>query len=76
MSKSKKKFLIKLLSKIISEINEEENMNEIHKNIIEPVVHKCIRELYPYMICGIVTISALFLLIISILVLNIKICYK
>tara|TARA_X000000950_G_C13915966_1_gene661009 strand:+ start:1141 stop:1371 length:231 start_codon:yes stop_codon:yes gene_type:complete len=76
MSKSKKRFLSQLLSKIIKEFNEEENMNEIHKNVIEPVVKKCIRELYPYMICGIVTISVLFLLIISILVLNIKICYK
>tara|TARA_B100000900_G_C20485670_1_gene677357 strand:- start:760 stop:990 length:231 start_codon:yes stop_codon:yes gene_type:complete len=76
MSKSKKRFFSQLINKIITEFNEEENMNEIHKNIIEPVVKKCIRELYPYMICGIITISALFLLIISILILNIKICYK
>ena len=72
--KTKKKFISQLINKIITEINDEENINDIHMNIIEPVVDKCIRELYPYMIGGIVTISTLFILIISILLLNIKIC--
>lgn len=76
MSQSKKKFFSQLINKIIEEFNEEDNMNDIKNNIIGPIVHKCIQQLYPYMICGIVTISTLFILIISILVLNIKICYK
>lgn len=66
----------KIFKKFIDEIKKKEKIDEICDNIIEPIVKKTIESLYSYILCGIVIIVVLFILIISILFLNIKICYK
>ena len=66
----------KLINKIKNELNKEDRLDEINKNIIEPVIYNCIKSLYPYFMIFICIITLLFILIIMILVLNIKICYK
>ena len=66
----------KLLESAKTEINKPENMNVITHDIIHPIVSRVLEQLYPYLI----GISALFigivLMIVAILFLNIKICYK
>ena len=54
----------KILDNIIDEINKEENMDRIKKNIIEPIKHKTMYQIYHYV------------LVFTILFLNIKLCYK
>ena len=66
----------KIFKKFIDEIKKKEKIDEICDTIIEPIVKKTIESLYSYLLCGIVVIVILFILIISILFLNIKICYK
>lgn len=66
----------KFFKKFIDEIKKKEKIDEVCDTIIEPIVKRSIESLYPYLLCGIVIIVILFILIISILFLNIKICYK
>ena len=39
----------KVLDNIISEVNKENNMDRIKKNVIEPIIHNTMYQLYPYM---------------------------
>jgi hypothetical protein len=72
----KETLINKIFKKIISELEKEDRLDKISSTIFEPIVYRCIQSLYPYFIFGGVVIIILFILIISILFLNIKICYK
>ena len=62
----------RILDNVISEINKEENMGRIKKNIIEPVIHNTLYQLYPYILIFIIIMIALVLMVVSILCLNIR----
>lgn len=66
----------KILDNIIIEINREENMNLIKKNILEPIIHSTIYQIYPYILIFIITMIILLVLVFSILFINIRNCYK
>lgn len=66
----------KLFKKFIDEMKKKEKIDEICDTLIEPIVQRSIESLYPYLLCGVVIIVILFILIISILFLNIRTCYK
>jgi hypothetical protein len=66
----------KILYKLKTELNKPEKLDEITQSIIEPIVLNCIKSLYPYFMMFLFIIILLFVLIFSILFLNIKICYK
>jgi hypothetical protein len=65
----------RILDNVISEINKENNMNRIKKNIIEPIIHNTVYQLYPYILIFIITMIALVLMVVSILCINIRSCY-
>jgi hypothetical protein len=66
----------KILDSVKSEIKNPENMDKITKDIIQPIVSRVLDEIYPYLM-GIVGICMIvILMIIIILWLNIKICYR
>ena len=67
--------IIKLYNTFVSEnpeINKEENMDRIKKNIIEPIIHNTVYQLYPYILIFIIIMIALVLMVVSILCLNIR----
>lgn len=66
----------KLFKKFIDEMKKKEKIDEICDTLIEPIVQRSIESLYPYLLCGVVIIVILFILIITILFLNIRTCYK
>jgi len=68
--------LDKMIIKIKKELNNQDRIDEITKYIIEPLVYKCIRSLYPYFLIFIGIMVLLLILIFVILLLSIKICYK
>jgi len=73
---SYKQIVQKILDNVIIEVNKEENINSIKKNIIEPIIHNTVYQMYPYIIIFIITMIVLLLLVFSILFLNIRACYK
>ena len=73
---SYKQIVQKILDNVIIEVNKEENINKIKKNIIEPIIHNTVYQMYPYIIIFIITMIVLLLLVFSILFLNIRACYK
>ena len=73
---SYKQIVQKILDNFIIEVNKEENINKIKKNIIEPIIHNTVYQMYPYIIIFIITMIVLLLLVFSILFLNIRACYK
>jgi hypothetical protein len=66
----------KVLDNIISEVNKEENMDRIKKNVIEPIIHNTMYQLYPYILIFAISMITMFVLVFTILFLNIKLCYK
>uniref|UniRef100_A0A6C0CZM3 Uncharacterized protein n=1 Tax=viral metagenome TaxID=1070528 RepID=A0A6C0CZM3_9ZZZZ len=70
------KLIDKLLKTLIEELKKEERITLINNHFIEPIVKSSIECLYPYFLYSITIIIIFFILIISILILNIKICYK
>ena len=66
----------KVLDNIISEVNKENNMDRIKKNVIEPIIHNTMYQLYPYILVFVITMITLLVLVFTILFLNIKLCYK
>jgi len=66
----------KVLDNIINEINKEENMDRIKKNVIEPIIHNTMYQLYPYILVFVISMITLLVLVFTILFLNIKLCYK
>ena len=69
---SYKNIINKVLDNVILEINKKDNMERIKKNIIEPVIHNTVYQLYPYILIFIITLIALVLMVVSILCLNIR----
>ena len=66
----------KILDNIVLEIKKEENMDRIKKNVIEPIIHNTMYQLYPYILVFVISMITLFVLVFTILFLNIKMCYK
>ena len=66
----------KILDKIVIEVNKEENMDRIKKNVIEPIIHNTMYQLYPYILVFAISMITMFVLVFTILFLNIKLCYK
>lgn len=68
--------ITKILDNVIIEVNREENMDRIKKNVIEPIIHNTMYQLYPYILVFVISMITLFVLVFTILFLNIKLCYK
>jgi hypothetical protein len=66
----------KILDNIVIEVNKEENMDRIKKNVIEPIIHNTMYQLYPYILVFVISMITMFVLVFTILFLNIKLCYK
>ena len=66
----------KILDNIVSEVKKEESMDRIKKNVIEPIIHNTMYQLYPYILVFVISMITLFVLVFTILFLNIKLCYK
>jgi hypothetical protein len=66
----------KILDNIVIEVNKEENMDRIKKNVIEPIIHNTMYQLYPYILIFVISMITMFVLVFTILFLNIKLCYK
>jgi|TARA_B110000285_G_C14657709_1_gene394710 hypothetical protein len=66
----------KILDNIVTEVNKEENMDRIKKNVIEPIIHNTMYQLYPYILIFAISMITMFVLVFTILFLNIKLCYK
>ena len=62
----------RILDNVISEINKENNMGRIKKNVIEPIIHSTLYQLYPYILIFIIIMIALVLMVVSLLCLNIR----
>jgi uncharacterized protein YaaW (UPF0174 family) len=73
---SYKQIVEKILDNVIIEVNKRENIDKIKKNIIEPIIHNTVYEMYPYIIIFIITMIVLLLLVFSILFLNLRACYN
>ncbi len=69
---SYKNIINKILDNVILEVNKKDNMERIKKNIIEPIIHNTVYQLYPYILIFIITLIALVLMVVSILCLNIR----
>ena len=66
----------KILDNVVVEVNKEENMDRIKKNVIEPIIHNTMYQLYPYILVFVISMITMFVLVFTILFLNIKLCYK
>jgi hypothetical protein len=66
----------KILDNVVIEVNKEENMDRIKKNVIEPIIHNTMYQLYPYILIFAISMITMFVLVFTILFLNIKLCYK
>jgi hypothetical protein len=66
----------KILDNVVIEVNKEENMDRIKKNVIEPIIHNTMYQLYPYILVFAIIMITMFVLVFTILFLNIKLCYK
>ena len=66
----------KILDNIVLEVNREESMDRIKKNVIEPIIYNTMYQLYPYILVFVISMITLFVLVFTILFLNIKLCYK
>ena len=69
---SYKNIVNKILDNVILEVNKKDNMERINKNIIEPIIHNTVYQLYPYILIFIIIMIALVLMVVSILCLNIR----
>ena len=66
----------KILKNISNEIKLDENKRIIKQEILEPIIYEVIYSFYPYILSFIVIILISFFLMIAILFLNIRLCYK
>ena len=66
----------KLLTSIKNELDNEKNIHYIEHEILQPLIHRIITNLYPYFIGFSLLIMSMFIFIMIILVLNIKILFK
>ena len=61
----------KILDNFEKEIKKEKNINKINK-ILEPIIHNTVYQIYPYILLFILSMITLFVLVFTILLLNIK----
>ena len=66
----------KILDNVVVEVNKEENMDRIKKNVIEPIIHNTMYQLYPYILVFVISMITMFVLVFTILFFNLKQCYK
>jgi hypothetical protein len=65
----------KILDNMVSEFKKEENQKKINI-ILEPLIHNTVYQIYPYILIFILSMITLFVLVFTILLLNIKNYYK
>ena len=65
----------KILYNMVSEFKKEENQKKINI-ILEPLIHNTVYQIYPYILIFILSMITLFVLVFTILLLNIKNYYK
>ena len=60
---------------MVSEFKKEENQKKINI-ILEPLIHNTVYQIYPYILIFILSMITLFVLVFTILLLNIKNYFK
>ena len=58
------------------ELNKQENMDKMNNKIFKPIINNIFVQLYPYIILFSIIIITLFVLMFSILFMNIRYIYK
>mgnify|MGYP003388776560 CR=1 FL=1 len=71
-----KKIINKLSDKVFEELNNKETMDIMNIKIFKPIIDNIFVQIYPYIIFFSIIILSLFIILISILFLNIKSLYK
>uniref|UniRef100_A0A6C0B4I8 Uncharacterized protein n=1 Tax=viral metagenome TaxID=1070528 RepID=A0A6C0B4I8_9ZZZZ len=61
-----------LMNKFIEEINKHENISKIQKSLVDPLIRYTFNKIYPYLILVSVIFLLIFILSLSILLLQIK----
>ena len=61
-----------LINKFIDEINKYENISKVQKSLVDPLIRYTFNKIYPYLILVSVIFLLIFLLSLSILLLQIK----
>ena len=71
-----KKIIDKISDKVFEELNNKETMDIMNIKIFKPIINNIFVQIYPYIIFFSIIILSLFIILISILFLNIKSLYK
>ena len=71
-----KKIINKLSDKVFEELNNKETMDIMNIKIFKPIIDNIFVQIYPYIIFFSIIILSLFIILISILFINIKSLYK
>jgi|TARA_B110000285_G_C14888109_1_gene497212 hypothetical protein len=71
-----KKIIDKISDKVFEELNNKETMDIMNIKIFKPIIDNIFVQIYPYIIFFSIIILSLFIILISILFLNIKSLYK
>ena len=61
-----------LINKFVDEINKYENISKVQKSLVDPLIRYTFNKIYPYLILVSVIFLLIFLLSLSILLLQIK----
>ena len=65
----------KLLKSLKDELDKEKNKVFIENELLKPIIHKILEQLYPYFIGASFVIAFIVISVFVILCLNLKICY-
>ena len=71
-----KKIIDKMSDKVFEELNNKDTMDIMNIKIFKPIINNIFVQIYPYIIFFSIIILSLFIILISILFLNIKSLYK
>jgi hypothetical protein len=71
-----KKIIDKISDKVFEELNNKDTMDIMNIKIFKPIINNIFVQIYPYIIFFSIIILSLFIILISILFLNIKSLYK
>ncbi len=71
-----KKIIDKISDKVFEELNNKDTMDIMNIKIFKPIIDNIFVQIYPYIIFFSIIILSLFIILISILFLNIKSLYK
>ena len=61
-----------LINKFVDEINKHENISKVQKSLVDPLIRYTFNKIYPYLILVSIIFLLIFLLSLSILLLQIK----